>query len=90
VERPPAASSSTTETKVKGKVTRKGKPLAKAEIRFNPANVNRNTAPIATATTNADRSYEVRTFIGENTVTFSDASPASRTNPPRTCVHRID
>jgi hypothetical protein len=66
----PLASSSTTEAKVKGKVTRKGKPLARAEIRFNPANVNRKTVPMATATTAADGSYEVTTLVGENVVTL--------------------
>jgi hypothetical protein len=55
---------------VKGKVTLKGKPLAKAEIRFNPANVNRRTAPTATATIGDDGSYEVTTLMGENTVTL--------------------
>ena len=45
----PPASSSTEQAKVKGKVTLKGKPLAKVEVRFNPANVNRKSAPTATA-----------------------------------------
>lgn len=66
----PAASSSTTQAKVKGRITQKGKPLAQAEIRFNPANVHRKTAPTATATTDADGSYEITTLVGENTVTL--------------------
>jgi hypothetical protein len=66
----PAASSSTTEAKVRGKVTRNGKPLVRAEIRFNPANVYRKSAPMATAMTGADGSYEVSTLVGENAVTL--------------------
>jgi hypothetical protein len=66
----PTASSSTTEAKVKGVVTRSGKPLAKAEIRFNPANVHRKTAPMAMATTGPDGRYEVTTLVGENAVSL--------------------
>jgi hypothetical protein len=65
-----AASSSTTEATVRGKVTVNGKPLARAEIRFNPANVRRRAAPMATGMTGADGSYEVTTLVGENTVTL--------------------
>lgn len=72
----PPASSSTTLAKVEGKVTLKGKPLAKAEIRFNPANVNRKSAPTATATIGGDGRYEVMTLVGENTVTLG--GPALR------------
>ena len=74
----PPASSSTTQAKVKGKVTLNGKPLAKAEIRFNPANVNRKTAPTATATIGGDGSYEATTLVGENTVTLG--GPVLRKN----------
>ncbi len=74
----PRASSSTTQARVKGRVTVKGKPLARAEIRFNAANVHRKSAPMATATINADGSYEVTTLVGENTVTLN--GPALRKN----------
>ncbi|HEY2158830.1 MAG TPA: hypothetical protein VGH33_24575, partial [Isosphaeraceae bacterium] len=66
----PSASSSITQARVKGRVTLKGKPLARAEIRFNPANIHRRTAPTATATTGDDGAYEVTTLVGENTVTL--------------------
>ena len=65
------ASSSMAQAKVRGKVTLKGKPLTRAEIRFNPANVYRKNVPTAAATLGGDGSYEVTTLIGENTVTLS-------------------
>jgi hypothetical protein len=66
----PAASSSMTLAKVKGRVTLRGKPLTKAEIQFNPANVNRKSAPTATAKIGNDGSYEITTLVGANTVTL--------------------
>jgi hypothetical protein len=63
---------------VRGKVTLKGRPLARAEIHFNSANVNRKTAPTVTATIGDDGSYEVTTFVGENTITLG--GPALRRN----------
>lgn len=66
----PRASSSTTQAKVKGRVTLKGKPLAKAEIQFNPANVHRKTAPVVATTIDDDGNYEVTTLVGENTITL--------------------
>jgi hypothetical protein len=74
-----SASSSATPAKVKGKVTLKGKPLARAEIRFNSANVRRKTAPIATATIGDDGRYEVTTLVGENIITL-DGGSAHRKN----------
>jgi hypothetical protein len=64
------ASSSRTVASVKGKVIFKGKPLAKAEIRFNSANINRKSAATATATIGDDGSYEVSTLVGHNIVTL--------------------
>lgn len=66
----PPASSSTEQAKVKGKVTYKGKAMAKVEVKFNPANVNRKSAPTATATTGEDGTYEITTLVGENTITL--------------------
>jgi hypothetical protein len=66
----PPANSSTTQARVKGRVTLAGKPLAAAEIRFNSANVLRKAAPTTTATIGADGRYEVTTLVGENTVTL--------------------
>jgi hypothetical protein len=59
-----------TVAKVKGRVTLRGKPLAKAEIQFNPANVNRKFAATVTANIGNDGSYEITTLVGENTVTL--------------------
>jgi hypothetical protein len=64
------ASSSTEQVKVKGKLTVQGKPLAKVEVRFNAANINRKSAPTATAVTGDDGSYEVTTLGGDNTITL--------------------
>ncbi len=66
----PSASSSTTQAQVKGKVTLNGNPVAKADVTFNPANVNRRTAPSATVKTNDNGTYELTTLVGENTVTL--------------------
>jgi len=66
----PSASSSTAQAKAKGKVTLNGKPLAKVEVRFNAANVNRKTAPTATAIAGDDGSYEVTTLVGENMISL--------------------
>ena len=70
----PTASSSTAQAKVKGTVTQKGKPLAKVDVKFNPANVNRKSAPSVTATTGDDGSYEITTLVGENTVSLGGAA----------------
>jgi hypothetical protein len=67
----PPASSSLEPATVKGKVKQRGNPLAKLEIRFNAANINRKSAPEAMAITNDDGSYEVTTVVGENTITFT-------------------
>ena len=70
----PPASSSTEQAKVKGKVTLKGNPLGKVEVRFNASNINRKSAPAAMAVTNDDGSYEITTFVGENTITLGGAA----------------
>jgi hypothetical protein len=67
----PPASSSLEPATVKGKVKQRGTPLAKLEIRFNATNINRREAPEAMAITNDDGSYEVKTVVGENTITFT-------------------
>lgn len=72
----PAATSSKEPAKVTGKVSQKGKPLAKIEVKFNPANVNRKEAPMVSATTGADGSYEITSLVGDNTVTLGGAAMA--------------
>jgi hypothetical protein len=66
-----SVSSSTEQAKAKGKVTYKGKPLAKIEVRFNPANVNRKSAATVTATTKDDGSYEITSLVGDNIVSLT-------------------
>ena len=73
---PPRASSSTARATVKGKVTLKGKPLAKVEIRFNAANVNRKDAPTSSGVANDDGLYEVTTLVGENSISFGGPTAA--------------
>jgi hypothetical protein len=65
--------------KVRGRVTLLGKPLAQAEIHFNPANVHRKSAPMATATIRDDGSYEVTTFVGENIITVAGRALRKKT-----------
>ena len=67
---PPPASASTQQATVKGTVTRKGKPLPKVQVMFNPANINRRSAPAVTATVGADGHYELTTLSGENSVSL--------------------
>jgi len=67
----PPVSSSNTEVTVHGKVTYKGQPVTEGEIRFDPANVSRRDAPVASAKIGEDGSYSVKTLQGENTVRFN-------------------
>ena len=71
---PPRASSSTEQAKVKGKLTLQGKPLAKVEVRFNAANINRKSAPMATAVAGDDGSYELTTLVGANMISLGGAA----------------
>ncbi len=66
----PAVSGSSTEVTVSGTVTYKGKPVTEGEIVFDPANINRRDAPMATAPIGADGAYTIKTLEGENTVSF--------------------
>ena len=66
----PSASSSTEQANVKGAVTYKGKPMPKIGVTFNPANVNRKSAPTVTATAADDGTYQLSTLVGENTVSL--------------------
>ena len=67
----PSASSSTAQATVKGKLTRLGKPMAKVEVRFNPTNSNRRTAPIVSTMTGPDGSYEITTLAGDNSISLN-------------------
>jgi hypothetical protein len=74
----PAASSSAEPVQVKGTVTYKGKPLPNIVVSFNPANVNRRSAPTATATAGADGTYRLSTLVGENTVSLLGAAASKK------------
>jgi hypothetical protein len=67
----PDATSSKATGLVKGKVTVGGKPLAKAEVRFNASNVNRTDVPVVSAPIKDDGSYEVTTLVGQNQVSLT-------------------
>ena len=66
----PSVSSSATEATVSGKVTIRGKPVAKGKISFDPSNINRKDATPTTADLGADGSYTLKTLVGVNQVTF--------------------
>jgi len=68
----PSVSSSSETVQVKGTVTLKGKPLNGGEIRFDPANINRRDAPVATLEIGKDGAYSGETLAGENSVTVSN------------------
>ncbi len=67
----PYAESSLTEATVTGRVTSTGKPIAKGQVVFDPANVNRPRESARTAEIRKDGTYEVTTLIGENRVTVA-------------------
>jgi hypothetical protein len=64
----PSVESSTEEAKVVGKVTIKGKPASGGKIVFDPSNVERKMAPVASAEIAPDGSYSLATLIGDNVV----------------------
>jgi len=65
---PVNAPSSTEEVTVKGTVTLDGKPVGKAHLSFDPANVNRPTAKGRSADTDEDGAFTITTLVGENMV----------------------
>ena len=64
----PSVSSSSEEAEVKGTVRIKGKPATGGQVLFDPSNINRKSAPIATAAIGKDGSYELKTLVGDNAV----------------------
>jgi hypothetical protein len=75
----PDTTSSTETGQVKGRVTVGGKPLAKAEVRFNPSNLNRKDAPAVIVPIKADGTYELTTLVGQNQISL--AGPGVATIP---------
>jgi hypothetical protein len=67
----PASTSSDEEATVHGTISVKGKRAAQGQVRFNPANINRKSAPTATAEIAKDGTYTIRTLVGRNKVTVS-------------------
>lgn len=66
----PSVSGSKTEATVTGTVTYKGKAVTTGEIVFDPANIRRKDAPMATAPIGEGGAYTIQTLEGENTVSF--------------------
>ncbi|WP_165072234.1 hypothetical protein [Paludisphaera rhizosphaerae] len=66
----PPVDTSTEEATVKGTVTLRGKPIAKGNIRFDPSNHLRRDATARSAPIQPDGTYEVKTLVGMNRVTF--------------------
>jgi hypothetical protein len=64
----PPASSSTQEAEVSGTVTIRGKPATVGEITFDPSNVYRRGAGLASAKVGPDGRYSLKTLVGENAV----------------------
>lgn len=63
----PAVETSTALVTMTGSVTYKGAAVNEGEILFNPANVKRRDAPIATAPIK-DGKYTIQAMVGENSV----------------------
>jgi hypothetical protein len=75
----PSVESSTTEATVKGTVTARGKPVSGGELRFNPTNYKREDVGARTAQIQKDGHYEVKTPIGQNSVSLT--GPALAKDP---------
>jgi hypothetical protein len=72
----PAVSTSTTEAKVHGKVTVRGKPVKKGMVWFDPANYRRKDVTARSTDVAADGSYSITTLIGENSVRYEGPATA--------------
>jgi hypothetical protein len=75
----PSATTSTTEATVHGTVKLKGKLITSGKVSFNPANINRKDAPIATAEITKDGTYTVKTLVGGNMVSVT--APETQKDP---------
>ncbi len=65
----PSVDTSRSEVTVTGVVKVKGKPASGGQIAFNPSNRDRQVLPFS-ALIGQDGSYSIKTYTGENTVTF--------------------
>ncbi len=68
----PSTDTSLTEATVTGVVTAKGEPVTEGTIVFNPNNSGRKVA-MKTATIGPDGHYTIKTYTGDNQVTYGDA-----------------
>lgn len=73
-----ASTSSTEEATVSGTVKVAGKAASGGEVVFDPSNLNRKVGS-RRAKVGADGRYEIKTFVGANTVTL--AGKASKDSP---------
>jgi hypothetical protein len=64
----PSVSSSREEADVKGTVTIRGKPANRGEVVFDPSNIHRRDAGLASAKIGPDGRYSLKTLVGENAV----------------------
>ncbi len=76
----PSVSSSSEKVKVKGTVTLKGKPLDRGTILFDPSNINRRDAPVATLEIGKDGTFSGETLAGENSVSVTNPTIAKSAN----------
>jgi hypothetical protein len=65
----PSIDTSMTEATVTGVVTAKGVPVTKGTINFNPSNSGR-LVPTRTAEIGPDGTYTIKTYTGDNLVTY--------------------
>jgi hypothetical protein len=65
----PSIDTSLTEATVAGVVTAKGVPVTKGTINFNPSNSGR-IVPTRTAEIGPDGTYTIKTYTGDNLVTY--------------------
>ena len=70
----PAVTSSMQEATVRGTVTVRGQAPRKGTITFDPSNISRKGVPPRTAEIKENGTYELKTLVGENSVTVR--SPA--------------
>ena len=75
----PSVTSSSEEATVHGTVKIKGKPASTGKVTFDPSNVSRRTAPVATGDIKKDSTYSVRTLVGANSVSVT--TPETQKDP---------
>jgi len=67
----PDASSSQATGQVRGKVTARGKPLAKSQLSFTPSDVDGKSPPVVSTEINENGTFEVTTVVGQTYVTLA-------------------